>query len=50
MGMDAGDQRAIDDAMIKADGSANKENVGANAILGSELLVFIAGSFFVNIS
>jgi len=36
MGMDAADQRAIDDAMIKADGSANKINLGANAILGSK--------------
>lgn len=37
MGMDAADQRAIDDAMIKADGTPNKNNVGANAILGSKL-------------
>jgi Enolase, N-terminal domain len=36
MGMDASDQRAIDDAMIKADGTANKANLGANAILGSK--------------
>ena len=36
MGIDAADQRAIDDAMLKADGSANKANVGANAILGSK--------------
>lgn len=36
MGMDVTDQRAIDDAMIKADGSANKGNLGANAILGSK--------------
>lgn len=35
VGMDAADQRAIDDAMIKADGSENKMNLGANAILGS---------------
>ena len=35
MGMDVTDQRAIDDAMIKADGTPNKGNVGANAILGS---------------
>jgi enolase len=34
MGMDAADQRAIDNAMIKADGSENKMNLGANAILG----------------
>ena len=36
MGMDAADQRAIDDAMIAADGTPNKGNVGANAILGSK--------------
>jgi len=35
-GMDSADQRAIDDAMLKADGSANKVNLGANAILGSK--------------
>lgn len=35
-GMDAADQRAIDDAMLKVDGTPNKSNVGANAILGSK--------------
>lgn len=34
MGLDVADQRAVDDAMLKADGSANKGNLGANAILG----------------
>ncbi len=34
MGMDAADQRGIDDAMIAADGTPNKGNLGANAILG----------------
>lgn len=43
MGMDAADQRAIDDAMIKCDGTANKGNMGANAILGGELNFY---SFF----
>ena len=33
-GIDAADQRAIDDAMIAADGTPNKGNLGANAILG----------------
>jgi enolase len=32
-GMDAGDQEAIDRAMIELDGSPNKGNLGANAIL-----------------
>ena len=36
MGMDAADQRAIDEAMLKADGTPNKGNLGANAILGGE--------------
>ena len=33
------DQRAIDEAMIKLDGSENKGNLGANAILGVSLAV-----------
>ncbi len=33
MGKDASDQRAIDTAMIDLDGTANKERLGANAIL-----------------
>jgi enolase len=33
MGMDAADQRGIDRRMIEADGTANKSNWGANAIL-----------------
>jgi enolase len=36
MGIDAADQRAIDEAMLKADGTPNKANLGANAILGSK--------------
>ncbi len=36
-GMDATDQPAIDAAMIDLDGSANKKNLGANAILGVSL-------------
>lgn len=36
MGMDAADQRAIDDAMLAADRTPNKANLGANAILGSK--------------
>ena len=35
-GLDVADQRAVDDAMLKADGTPNKGNLGANAILGSE--------------
>ncbi len=39
LGMDAEDQRDVDLAMIEADGSANKANLGANAILGVSLAV-----------
>lgn len=38
-GMRADDQRAIDQALIEADGSDNKEKLGANAILGVSLAV-----------
>ena len=37
IGMDASDQRAIDDAMIALDGTNNKGALGANAILGASL-------------
>jgi enolase len=36
-GLDATDQIDIDDHMIKVDGTANKSNLGANAILGVSL-------------
>jgi enolase len=38
-GMDAEDQRRIDDALIKLDGTPNKGRLGANAILGVSLAV-----------
>jgi enolase len=44
MGMDTADQRGIDDAMIKLDGTHNKANVGANAILGISLANSKAGA------
>ncbi len=37
VGMDARDQKALDEAMIAADGTDNKGNFGANAILGVSL-------------
>jgi enolase len=37
VGKSALDQRALDDAMIKADGTENKTNLGANAILAVSL-------------
>ncbi len=39
IGMDALDQRALDQAMIDLDGTPNKANLGANAILGVSLAV-----------
>ncbi len=38
-GMDAEEQRAIDSALIELDGTANKERLGANSILGVSLAV-----------
>jgi len=35
--LDANDQRLVDETMIKLDGTANKERLGANAILGVSL-------------
>ncbi len=34
LGMDALDQKALDAALLALDGTANKKNMGANAILG----------------
>jgi enolase len=39
LGLDAGDQQAVDRAMIAADGTPNKARLGANAILGISLAV-----------
>ncbi len=39
VGLDAEDQRDIDEVMIELDGSENKERLGANAILGVSLAV-----------
>jgi len=43
-GIDVADQRAVDDAMLKADGTDNKGNLGANAILGVSLAASKAGA------
>jgi len=43
-GMDPTDQRGIDEAMIKVDGTDNKSNLGANAILGISLAASKAGA------
>jgi enolase len=39
LGMDATDQRAIDEFLIELDGTENKSRLGANAILGVSLAV-----------
>ena len=43
-GLDATDQRAIDQIMIDLDGTENKSNLGANAILGVSLAVASAAA------
>ncbi|GMI32766.1 hypothetical protein TeGR_g3034, partial [Tetraparma gracilis] len=44
LGMDASDQSAIDNAMLALDGTPNKGNLGANAILGVSLAASKAGA------
>jgi enolase len=39
LGLDAGDQRAIDRALVELDGTRTKARLGANAILGASLAV-----------
>ncbi len=39
IGMDAADQRAVDNALVQLDGTANKSHLGANAILSVSLAV-----------
>jgi enolase len=49
-GKDIFDQEGIDKAMIKLDGTDNKSNLGANAILGVSLAVAKAASLESNLS
>jgi enolase len=49
LGMDAIDQIGIDSAMIALDGSANKKELGANAILGVSLAVAHAAAAHLDI-
>lgn len=49
IGMDAADQVNIDHTMIELDGSTNKSNLGANAILGVSLAVAKASANDLNI-
>lgn len=48
LGMEVNDQRAIDSAMRTLDGTENKGNLGANAILGASLAVAYAAADEVN--
>lgn len=49
-GMDANNQREIDEVMIRLDGSENKSRLGANAILGASLAVARAAARSENLS
>ena len=44
IGLDATDQRALDDLMIELDGTPNKGKLGANAILGVSLAALYASA------
>ncbi|HEX7311482.1 MAG TPA: phosphopyruvate hydratase, partial [Gaiellaceae bacterium] len=48
-GIDAVDQRAVDQAMIEADGTPNKGRLGANAILGVSLAAAKAAAAEANL-
>jgi enolase len=49
VGLDAQDQRAIDETMIELDGTPNKGELGANAILGVSLAVARAAASASNL-
>ncbi|MFC6152704.1 phosphopyruvate hydratase [Nocardioides yefusunii] len=48
-GLDADDQRLVDETMLKLDGTPNKANLGANAILGVSLAVAHAAAESANL-
>lgn len=48
-GKDVLNQKALDDAMIKLDGTPNKSNLGSNAILGISLASARAGALYKDI-
>jgi enolase len=48
MGMPGTDQGAVDRAMLELDGTENKKNLGANALLGISLATAKAGADFNN--
>lgn len=49
IGLDVTDQRLVDDIMVKTDGTENKSNLGANAILGVSLATSKAGAAAKNV-
>ena len=49
IGVDASDQREIDNKMIELDGTENKSNLGANAILAVSLATAKAAAISKNI-
>ncbi len=49
-GLDAGDQRLVDESLIALDGTPNKSRLGANAILGVSLAVARAGAAEAGVS
>jgi enolase len=49
-GMDAADQRALDERLIELDGTPNKERLGANAILGVSLAAARAAAVEAGVS
>ncbi|MGB2951858.1 MAG: phosphopyruvate hydratase, partial [Gaiellaceae bacterium] len=49
-GVDAADQRAIDEALVRLDGTPNKGRLGANAILGVSLAVAKAAAAEAGVS
>jgi enolase len=49
IGWDARDQKAIDQALLELDGTPNKSNLGANAILGTSLAVVKAAASAVGL-
>jgi enolase len=50
LGMEVSEQKKIDQKMLKLDGTENKSNLGANAILGVSLAVCRAAALEKNIS
>ncbi len=49
LGMDVKNQKAIDEALLKIDGTPNKKKLGANAILGVSMAVCNAGAVAHNL-